>query len=238
MIFVLATASVACLFAQEGSSPMSVGSPKVVVERDALALQTNWLDESVELVIPAASGETRRVRAPARTVIFRVPGGEFPMSFVEDPSGKAAYIVRGQQSFYVLLGDRLLSCRLDSGPFRVTPSVQRVDGSAAQATRLATDVLRSITDAKLLESLGPRAGKTIDLRGANAAPPFFFTVGSTLSSQGAVPTIKSMEIAGTVLKLDLESPGGRYQGTFWIDVNDVVLLRANVQGQSPLPEFR
>ena len=51
------------------------------------------------------------------------------------------------------------------------------------------------------------------------------------SSQPGFPTVTGIDISGQVLRLDLLSSGGRYKGTFWIDLNANKLVKTVIDGK-------
>ena len=69
----------------------------------------------------------------------------------------------------------------------------------------------------------------IDIR--RAAPFPLFTAGSSGSSQPGKLTTTAIHLTDGVLRLDLLSDGGRYKGTFWIDLKAERLLRSVVDGK-------
>jgi hypothetical protein len=65
---------------------------------------------------------------------------------------------------------------------------------------------------------------------AHAAPPAFFTAGSAGGSQPGKPTIKAFDLSDSILRLDLVSEGGKFTGSFWIDLKEKKTIKSVVDG--------
>lgn len=203
--------------------------PRTVYRRADLALPDAWVNTTVTLVtvnsdgggISIADVQAKTVAYSRRDVVYA------SLSRIESPLDGLTYVVRGGQSFY--LADRSSGIRswlVDTG-LAVRDSLVRTPTGAGEVALLEA-LVDGTTDATLAAwAQGPLV---IDLR--QGVPNPFWTARGGLDSQGASPAIDRIDVADGILQLDLSGGGTTYNGSFWVNLTTLRLLRSVVDGRT------
>lgn len=229
----LVTVCASFLLTVEGSAGQSQGagpaSIKTVTTRGELRDLSSWQQTTVTIVTGERGGTPAKDdRVPAWTVIYRAPTppGMFQLALVQDPRTRLSYVIRGNQTFYVSESSDLLACQLATFYLIAVHSYFRSEHADSRQVVIDRFVSTVIDDR--LSQLDHRLWR-IDLR--QGVPFEFFTAGSLGGAQPGTPTVTSVVMDGAALQLEVMSAGGKYKGTFWIDLNAQQLLRSSVDGK-------
>jgi hypothetical protein len=116
---------------------------------------------------------------------------------------------------------------VDAGALELTKSIFRSPVTAEGTEGAIAPFLERFSDKQLMEV------RDSHLRiGLGSGVPFeFWTMNSGGGSQPGFPTVTGIDISGKLLRLDLLSSGGRYKGTFWIDLKSNKLVKTIIDGK-------
>lgn len=150
----------------------------------------------------------------------------FYLLALTDPETNYSYVMRGGQTFYLRYESDILGCAVGAGGFTWIKSHLKMPPAQNGVARAVERFAAEVDDNALvqMESHYTR----VDLKQGLRFP--LFTAKSMGGSQPAIPTVKALESTGSLLTLHLVSDGGKYQGTFSIDLNAGKLIRSSVDG--------
>lgn len=200
-----------------------------ITTRADLLKPESWERGSAELVILGGAGSPLAIsHIDARVAQYRLPIQKemIPLGIVAAPTTKQTYLVRGYQTLYVLDGTDLFALVVDAGFVNLTRSYVTIE-TPLEGSMAAVSALLSLADDRTLAEKDLEQA-LIDLR-VSGVPYQLFTANS--DEQPEKPTVTSVSGASGILALDLSSPGGKYKGTFWIDLAAQRLVRASVDGK-------
>ncbi len=143
---------------------------------------------------------------------------------VYEPHSKTTYITRAGEELYVLYKHDLLAMMLSGGIVMYGESYYHSQGDSLD---IAVSEFARTLDDKRIGTLELDRFR-VDLR--HAAPFPFFTAKSAGGSQAGRPTVENVELSGQVLRLDLTSEGGRYRGSFFVNLETQALVRSVIDG--------
>jgi hypothetical protein len=186
----------------------------------------------VKLVIPGSSGQLVKKcqinNVSAREIIYRPTEGSemYSLAAIYDSHSKKTFIVPSLFDFYISNGSGMLACKLSLGDlvwcknyFEVIKSTGDLDAAIAQ--------FASSSDENVLRQ---KLNKIYRVSLRNAAPPLFFTTNSG-TSQPTTGTIKTISMTDDTLRLDMISEGGKFTGSFWIDLKAGKIIKSVIDGQ-------
>lgn len=214
-------------------------TPRTLTERGDVERIANWTDNTVTLVISAVQGQEKKpVNVRAKTARYRIARREVALTMVPDTRGDYTYLVPGDQSFYVDMGDEILACRFFSGPFRTTTSLSKSKGSAVDSDTSVRQLLSTMNDEQLIEKAGAGIpGTVIDLR-SYGLPSFFFAKDSGLDAHaGRYVTIRDLEVSDSVLRMRMASHRAMLSAIVWIDLRASRLVRTFLEGRQVFPRL-
>ncbi len=186
----------------------------------------SWDDTSVTLIVPAVTStptHSENLRAKAAWYRRPLPPETFHFNVISDPYTKYTYVIRGGQSFYVSDKDDLLACTVGFGNFSWAGSYFKAPTEPNGAEAILAQFSIALGDTSPIKS-----DYSVSLR--NGVPVEFFLADSQLTPKLGIPTVKQVAVSDGVVQLSLLSPGGRYEGTFWIDLRGRRLLRSVIDG--------
>ena len=199
----------------------------VIHTRAALISLNAWTDYEADLVIPGSSGEpTKIIETPVKSTSYL---GSVGLSVIDNPTTASFYIVPGGQGdrFYISDATGLTALMVDAGALALTKSIFTAPVTAQGPEGAVALFLENFSDKQLMEM------RDYHLRiGLTHGVPFeFWTKNSSGSSEVGFPTVTGIDISGQLLRLDLLSSGGKYKGTFWIDLNSNKVVKTIIDGK-------
>jgi hypothetical protein len=207
----------------EGSQelPMKQG---IVTELSALSNPRSWLDESTMLVSP---GTNIVEKISAKAVIYQRATGPLFLAIVPNRHTGYVHLVRWAQTMFLADGEELWGCQITPGDVFLARSYARRPMPATLDLAITGFVPDFDVD-KLSQADAKRA--TISLE--PGVPHEFFLMGSNPnSSTTGRLSIASVEFVARILQLNLVSDGGKFNGSFWIDLDSQKLLRTVLDGK-------
>jgi hypothetical protein len=210
-------------------TPMrSVMTLRVITDRTELRQGNAWTDVSVQLVSPGRDGAPTRVGSvAAKAVSYQPSSHAINLAVVYDSDSGYTHVVRGQQTFYVAQPEDMFSCGLGPGVLYLRRSIFKARAAKDDVAQVIAQFVSTVDDAELFRVEAPDSELRIDLRMAAGVPFEFWTAGAK-NDQPASPTILGIDVTGTVLRLDLESPSRNRRGSFWVELKEGRLLRASI----------
>jgi hypothetical protein len=188
---------------------------------------------TVKLIVPGSSGllgfHSKKCRidaVSAKEVLYK--NGSIINSFViiSDPNTGRNYVFPSSDTncFYISYNSGMVVFSLGYGAdFMWFERYFEVSKSANVNTVVARFVSEFGDDQKISQFY--RKVPRVNLM--SAANRFFFSANSN-STAPAIPIIKSIDLTGEVLCLNLLSDGGKFAGSFWIDLKDKKVVKSVV----------
>ncbi len=194
-------------------------------------LQTTkpWEETTIKLIVPGSSGPTRTTSKSenlnAKSVQY---GSRFPLAAVFDPHTRTSYIVSGGQTFYISDSSGMIACFLFGGKLGCRKDYFKMSKSGGNLDLLISRFISEFDEQKLAS----QEDKNLFGVSLSVAAPFgFFTAQSLGGSQPGTPSIKAIDLTDGLLRLDLVSEGGKFAGSFWIDLKARKVIKSIIDGQ-------
>jgi hypothetical protein len=185
---------------------------------------------TAKLIIPGATGlsaaKSKMMNVPAQEIKYEAQDGPgFTLIAVQDPLTRTNYIVPSSD-FYVSDDSGMTAFHLSFGSLMWRRSYFEMPDSAGDLNATVAQFVTAFDDGKL-KALQKNFSFVKLL---NAATPAFFTANSAGGSQPATGTISDIELSDGILRLDLLSPGGKFKGTFWINLKAQKIVKSTIDG--------
>src|SRR5688572_18779261 len=149
--FVLAVvgSALVTLSSQERTGTRPTAAPTSVTTRAALAKSESWTDTTVQLVSPGRAGEAARVETVAAKRVFYEPA-LFPLTAVSVRDSGHTFLTRsGEQPFFVVQQDDLLTCTLDHSALVLSRDAARILTPEGGLSAAVSQFVGALDDAQL-----------------------------------------------------------------------------------------
>lgn len=199
-----------------------------------LKMTNIWQDVAVDLIVPGSTSTLSAKKTTSQKIYGKrteYRGVAFPrghsLAAISDPNTKKTYIIRGDQDFYISDKSGMIGCRQLMGTFIWIKSYFEIPTASGKEEAAISQFVSEFDD----EKLSQEDNKFFRVLLMNAAPVAFFTAGSRGGSQPGTQTIKAIDVTDGILRLDLLSEGGKFTGSFWIDLKKQKIIKSIIDGQ-------
>lgn len=223
MALLVAGASVLEALGQGGAPPKEIASRSDLVQRGL------WQRNEVNVFAGGNQVSPRsRVEAIATLYAPRSLGRrDVLLAVIADPYSGRSYLVHGYQAFYLSTKNDLLAFLVDSHFLRWTGSFANTSGNPRSDPSVLPRLLDQVDDPRLL-------ARTLYESSVNLLPHAsraFFSGGSRGDSSVGIPTATAAALNGDRLRLELLSDGGKFRGSFLIDLTAKTVMKGSVTSE-------
>jgi hypothetical protein len=172
----------------------------------------------------------------AQEIIYnnnKSPSDEYHLIIIKNHRSQKIYIVPASANFYISDSSGITGCWLmTGGEFGGIKSyfetAETNEGASHVIARFKSELSEDDLNQKIEKGQKEMSFRVL-LR--DAAPMPFFTAHSLGGSQPGQAVIKAIDVSDGIVRLDLLSDGGKFSGTFWIDLKAKKLIQSIVEGQ-------
>ncbi len=209
------------------AAPVTATGPKAAVATIGAKTLSFKLAVSGSTNSPVRKSETLEVSAQEVTYKTQgTPMKSYVFYAMRNPVALTNVIVP-PADFYIAASSDMIAVSSLFGSISLSKSYSAVPESTGDIKKTIGQ-FSDLLDDKTIES---KTNNKASVSLKAAANYEFFTANSAGGSQLASATISGFDVTDDVLRLDLLSPGGKFKGSFWIDLKASKVLRSMIDGQ-------